>query len=391
MKRKSKGYFKRTIKLVSLLVCICLCVYVLQLFFFSNADNNAARIQGFYLEDKDTVDVVILGASEGYYDYAPGYAYNRYGFTSYAYGTPSSTIYNYKTMLKEVLRNQDPKLIFIELNGAYYDDADLEDDINLRNYSDHIPLNQNKVELINKCVEGDKLEYYMPIIKFHAVWRNYPSGLGWTVSLIENRFRGFSLLKGIRNKAETHSYSEDRMIKGDELYKKTPLNRKSETALRDLLEFCKDERLDNIVFGRLPHYVENVNLSRFQRSNAAKEIVESYGFEFVCFDVNEADTPLDTTADFFNQEHLNIYGQQKFTDEFSRYLIDHYGITPSELTEKQKDEWKECARYYYAYYDYCEYKYSVGESDYVCEDYRNIKKIKEFLTPPDEFQLGFES
>ncbi|MBQ3416456.1 MAG: hypothetical protein IJH32_01290 [Ruminococcus sp.] len=391
MKRKSKGYLKRTIKLLSLLLCIFVCVYILQYFFFSNADNNSVRIHGFYLEDKDSLDVVIIGASESYYDYSPGYAYDQYGFTSYAYGTPSTTIFNYKTMLKEVLRKQNPKVIFIELNGAYYDDAELDDKINLRNYTDHIPINQNKIELINRCVEDDKLEYYFPIVKFHAIWKDYPSGLGWTISMFENQFRGYSALKGIRTKIETHAYKESSQVGEVNLNKRVPLNRRAETALRDLLQFCKDEKLDNVVFGRMPHNVEGFNVMRFQRSNATKDIVEEYGFDFVCFDVNGSDSSLDITKDFFNLEHLNIYGQRKFTDEFSQYLMEHYGVTPSDLTDRQKVEWKDSARYYYAYYDLCDYLYTQDNSDYICEDYRNVVKMKEYLTPMDEFTLGFES
>ena len=105
--------------------------------------------------------------------------------------------------------------------------------------------------------------------------------------------------------------------------------------------------------------------------------------------MNDTDTELDINHDFFNQEHLNVYGQQKVTDIFTRYLIDHYNLEPSSLTESQQKEWKDCARYYYAYFDYAEYKYNHGETDYVCEDYHNMKMIKKFLTPLDEFELSF--
>lgn len=387
---KAKVYLLRTLKVGSLLLCICVCVYLLQYFFFCNADNNSVRLQGYYMEDKDSLDVVIIGASETYYDYAPGYAYDQYGFTSYAYGTPSTTMFNYKTMLKEVRRTQNPKLIFIELNGAYYDDQELDDDINLRNYSDHIPLNMNKVELINKCVEGDKLEYYMPIIKFHAVWRDYPSGLGWATAMIDNQIRGYSTLKGIRTNIETNQYKRKSQVGAARLAMKEPLNPRAEEALRDLLQYCKDENIDNVVFGRLPHNVEWFNMQRFQRSNTTKDIVEQYGYDFLCFDVNGTDM-YDITTDFFNLEHLNIYGQRKFTDQFSQTLMEQYGIGPSELTEKQKEEWKNCARYYYGYFDYCEYKFEKEEFDYVCEDYRNMAEIRKRLTPLDEFTLSFET
>ena len=208
--------------------------------------------------------------------------------------------------------------------------------------------------------------------------------------MIDNQIRGYSTLKGIRTNIETNRYKRKSQVGAARLAMKDPLNPRAEEALRDLLQYCKDENIENVVFGRLPHNVEWFNMQRFQRSNTTKDIVEEYGYDFLCFDVNGSDM-YDITTDFFNLEHLNIYGQRKFTDQFSQTLIEQYGICPSELTQKQKEEWKNCARYYYGYFDYCEYKFEKGEFDYVCEDYRNMVEIRKRLTPLDEFTLSFES
>ena len=62
------------------------------------------------------------------------------------------------------MRTQNPKLIIVEVNGALYgSNENIESEANLRNYSDNIPFNSNKVELVSNNATSDQLEYYMTI------------------------------------------------------------------------------------------------------------------------------------------------------------------------------------------------------------------------------------
>ena len=125
---------KRALKLLSLALALVFCLLVLQDFVLCHADQNRERIKGYYLEDAGSLDVVLVGASEVYVDFASALAYERFGFTSYPYATQSSTILNYLAAVKEVVRTQRPKLIVIEINGALYNDDKIFDkEANLRN------------------------------------------------------------------------------------------------------------------------------------------------------------------------------------------------------------------------------------------------------------------
>ena len=86
-------------------------------------------------------DLVLMGASEVYSDFAPGYAYAKSGVRSYLYSTQSNTILNYKSQLKNILSRQKPDVILIELNGALYnDDTEVTKEANFRNYADNVPI-----------------------------------------------------------------------------------------------------------------------------------------------------------------------------------------------------------------------------------------------------------
>ncbi len=378
---KKKKYIMRTIKILSLLLVLVTCVWFLQEFVLCHADHNRERIKGFYLEDKDSIDVVIIGASEVYSAFSSCYAYEKFGYTSYPLATQSNIITNYKTQLKSAVKQQHPKLIIIELNGVLYGrDQDLEKEANFRNYADNIPLDGDKIELISSYAPENELEYYLPIIKYHSLWDDFPKGFKWNLSIIQDRLRGYNYLKGA--KSQTKIYNNKEKIYNDELknnYTKNLLNKKSEQEFRDFLEYCKSENLNNIVFVRFPHLVVKSTLNRFYRGNTAEEIINEYGYDYINFERNFSDTGLDKNTDFYNVEHLNIYGQKKFTEYFGKYIQDKYNITKSELTPSQKEEWDTCVKYYDAFSKYNISLIENKEFKEVGEDYKNIKEIQKFL------------
>ncbi|MCH5191504.1 MAG: hypothetical protein J1F23_05000 [Oscillospiraceae bacterium] len=378
---KMKIYIIRAIKIMSLLLAVVLCVGVLQEYVLCHADHNRERIKGFYLEDKDSVDVVLIGASEIYADFSSCYAYEKFGFTSYPISTQSNIVQNFKTQIKSAIKEQHPKLIVVEVNGALYiKDEDLEKEANFRNYVDNIPLDSDKVEFISECVTENQLEYYLPIIKYHSVWNDFPKGLKWNLSIIQSTVRGYNYLKGAKCKAVI--YKEKGKVYNSSLKdndKRNDLNEKAEQYLRECLEYCKSENIDNIVFVRFPHIVTQKSLTRFYRGNTIGDIIAEYGYDYINFERNFDDTGLDVNTDFYNFDHLNIYGQRKFTEYFGRYIQENYGISESTLTPSQKEEWDTCVKYYEAF---SEYSFSLIENKKnieVREDYKCMKEIEKYL------------
>ena len=201
--KKGRRYRNRVIMIVSLILAVAVTVAFLQEFILSNTNHNNERVRGFYLEDKNSLDVVVIGSSEVYCAFAPGLCYKECGFTSYPFATEGNTARNYKAMFKEVLRTQDPKLIVIEINGALYSDENIKREANLRRVTDNMPLNENKIELVEERATSDQIEYYAPFLKYHGSWDNMHNTLGWSISLIQDKLRGYTLLKGrcIKRKA----------------------------------------------------------------------------------------------------------------------------------------------------------------------------------------------
>ena len=132
---KKKLYITRAIKITALLLIVVLFSLVLQSYVLVHYDGNRMRLDGYYLEEKNSLDVVFIGASDIYASFAPGLAYEKFGFTSYSYATASSTAGAAKTMLKEVMRTQNPQKIVIEVNAFLYGFDNDSKISSVRNYS----------------------------------------------------------------------------------------------------------------------------------------------------------------------------------------------------------------------------------------------------------------
>ena len=379
---RSRLIVLRTIKLISLFIAVALTAGVLQEYVLCHADHNRERLKGFYLEENDSLDIVFMGASEVYSDFAPGYAYSSNNITSYLFSTQSNSILNYKAQLKNILSRQNPDLIVIELNGALYDnDGETTKEANLRNYADNVPLDTIKAEWIAQYGGENTLEYIFPLIKYHSTWKDIPDDMLYQKTVADDRLRGYSYLKGILNEArifQSTQRSMNSMLQKSAGSKK-PLGTLEEQALRELLEFCRDEQLDNVVFTRFPHIVVMRTFSRFERSNTVADIVNEYGYDYLNFELNYEQTGLDETTDFYNLDHLNVYGQKKFTDYLTRYLIDNYGLKAREQSDAQKAKWQECADYYTAYYNYSDSLINSGNGRELSEDSELIQTLQDYL------------
>jgi len=377
---KKKIIKKRVIKTVSLVLVTVLSTLILQEWVLCNANNNRERLKGFYLEKNDTIDVVLIGASDVYCDYSAPYAYEKYGFTSYPVASQGLTAQSYLPAIKEAVRTQHPELIVVEINGFLYNEEQLDNEAYVRDFIDNVPLNETKLEYIDEKITDNKAEYFFPIIKYHPRWRQFPKGLKWNLGIMQDYIKGFSPLKGVKNKTEACSISRDELInfRKGERKKRVELEKVCKDELICMLDYCRQENV-NVLFTRFPHAVLKHQVRRFRRVGAVEDIVKEYGFPFVNFDFLIDEIGLDTNADFYNNEHLNVYGQIKFTDYFGKYLVNSCAVKKSELDESVKAEWDESVKYYEAYRKLNDEKFEKGEITSLGGDIKTYMEMKKYF------------
>ena len=377
---KSKNrIWKRVIKIVSLIVVLVLVIGLMQRYVMCRLDAHERRIGGFYLEEKDSLDMIIVGSSETYNGFVPAKAYENYGITSYLYGFQAAPGSLWKYELEEIEREQSPDILVIECNGICYSDEDQSNPAEVRFLSDDMPLTKNKIQLVKEKGTESTLSYFLPLLKYHV---HLVPGNG-SISKFLMEKRGFNIMRGAQARVSGDIPDNDVIdVTGDESV--ADIDTQAEADLRAFLEQCQESDIKHIVFVRYPHVVTGFNYWRFQQYHRVKQIVEEYGFDYIDFDEYKDDIGLTFENDFLDCEHMNSFGAVKFTDFMTSYLIDKYNLTPREQTEKNTKTWEESVTYYNRLFEYwCYFKevypYTL-DGDYDLNDnYESQKRIDAYF------------
>ena len=157
---------KRALRAVIFLLVAALLYGVLTDVLSVNNPADQRHIRGFYLEPKNSLDVVLIGASELYTGYCAPRVWKTCGFTSYPLSVSSAPACLYRSMLAEALRRQKPKVVVVEVNAFLYDFNEKDTKIGLHKWIDNIPLSANKLSTIRELVPGgQRMPYYFRLQK----------------------------------------------------------------------------------------------------------------------------------------------------------------------------------------------------------------------------------
>lgn len=268
-------------------------------------------------------------------------------------------------------------MIVIEVNGALYSTQDEADyhmyQTAVERMALHLPLfSMTRISLIAHYLAdtgrtGDFLGLLFPLYSYHS---NQPGGIRSALATIRSNFlfgednggvltlRGFETITG---KAQIGELVPD--IEKSE--KTEELDPAYEKALRSFLSHCRKKHPETqILFIRTPHLFEknNVRMQKvFYRTNRMEQIIGEYGYPFLNFEKIKQEVGIDDQTDFYDANHLNVSGMKKFTDYFSRYLLEH-GVEPRELTEKERAQWEHTARYTELFLQYYEQLQEEGSN-----------------------------
>lgn len=298
------------------------------------------RVKNFYLQKKNSLDVVLIGASTSYTDFSSPVAWEEYGFTSYSLGTPSAPMGLAKSMLQEVRKNQEPKIIAIDINGILYNDKEESRDSFIRVWLDNMPYNKTRLSAINELVpESDRMSYYIPLIKYHT-------NIARLDQCVKETKREIKAILDPRNLSVTSMAARAEIVPQKDVIdindyqKRIPLYDKSGNRLKELLDYCKSNNLNNVVFTNMPRFYSKKMLDQRARLNTAKDLIESYGYKIYDLDYNVEEIGLDKEMDFYNANHVNIYGQIKITRYLSERFTNDFNLKKDydQRTIKQWDE-----------------------------------------------------
>lgn len=292
---------------------------------------NTASVTGFKKEQENSLDVVVLGASEVYAGYCPVIAWEEFGYTSYSFanaGMPGSL---YKSMIREVLNKQTPKVLVIEVNGFLQQDWYYDRSLNLKGWIDSIEDPKQQELAVKEATDGENFDLYnMSSLELnHNNWKMPAKCAGSFYAKAISLFQRESYLKGYSTKA----YNIKENDKDEEEEKKLYFTRKSKKYFEELLTFCNDQGIENVLFVRFPHMKKISNSRAFDE---IRKMVEEHGYTFINFETQRGQMDILSGEYFYNSEHLNIFGTQKMTKSLGKYLVNHYDLSTNHSDEIKK-------------------------------------------------------
>lgn len=331
----------RTLKFTALVLPLIFIFIFCQEYLFDYRNYDTLRIERFYEQEEDSLDVVLIGASELTQGYIPGYAYENYGFTNYMYAMDANQGSLYLSQLKEIRKHQSPDILLVDLYGFLRaDDTMLLDETRLRLYVENIPFSENKIETIMDHPCDQKLSYFLPLIMYHGNPSIAYGRLYNTYHALSKDAQPSSL-KGALTRTLVYTGNGD---PGEDYDPSTyKLTERSKAYLVEFLDYCKGNGL-NIIFTNFPrNLADESNHSLLFLLEQAEEIVVAHGYPIWNLH-NEMDViGIDRNQDFCNEHHLNIYGQIKLTDYLCSRIMTECTLTPRALSERSKQEWDDCA------------------------------------------------
>lgn len=282
------------------------------------------NIKGFYKEPKDTLAVCLIGASETYTGYSAPLAWEEHGYTSYALSVAGVPGNLYKSIMKEAVRTQHPKLVVFEINGFLQEDSYFDRVGKMHTWLDNIPWSKNKMETIEELIpEEEQYSYYFKIATHHDNWKDPKSVVKNAMTKLAIYHNGPTIAKGFGTVT-------GKMNKPNSGKQTIHFTEKSKGYLDDLLQACKEEGVEQVLFVRFPHE------RRLQNPEVLDEVasyIEANGYPFLNLNNSFDELGIDELHDFYNAEHLNVYGMEKLTTYLGNYITEHYDVTSSHSDE----------------------------------------------------------
>jgi hypothetical protein len=114
-----------------------------------------------------------------------------------------------------------------------------------------------------------------------------------------------------------------------EVTERIPLSEDGFTILIDLLDYVESRNLP-VLFLLNAYAFENEQERAIY--NTVFDILDEYGFPYLDTNMYYDEMRLDGETDFYNINHVNFIGAEKYTDWLAKWLVDHY-----ELEDHSKD------------------------------------------------------
>lgn len=311
-------------------------------YLFRNAETEGRQmILGFYSEEENSLDMVMVGSSavNRYWDCMS--AWNHYGIASCNYSTPAMNIGTTIAALKDIEKRQQPDVIVIEVRKVIERYLDMEEKSSTQNILDSLDYNLDRLKAVDymRRLRGlsvkDTLSEYIELMEYHnnrTVLTNEKNWEYWD-NRAEKSVDKYGFYNGFLV-VDRHELLEEPVDVWTE--ETMTLNDTAEKAYTDILKYCHSKE-QNVLLVVAPYQVTKEDEMQINRM---MELAEEYEIPFLDANRYYDEMAINFSSDFYNQDHVNILGAEKYTDFLAQYLKEHY-VLPDRRDDVEYTKWQE--------------------------------------------------
>lgn len=351
-----KQFFQLVLFNLIFVVALVMLTYILR----TNGDIKDI-FSGFYAEEEDTVDVVMIGSSPVYPFYSSPLIYGETGISAYPL---SSNVQRPKAiipLIEEAKKTQNPKLFVLEMRMFTFEEGRMYENMAFaRGVTDNMKYSVNRIKTINRLIPSKKemeermndpenkdqpkdsyeerYTYYFDIFKYHSNWKTLALPSQWKDIVYEkdNPRKGFVIRDEV-GPLEDEEINE--LLTRAKTEGTVPIPEEQEERLYELLNYLKENQL-NALFIVSPYKMTENQMEMF---NYIKPIIEEYGFRFENMNEKYDEIGIDFKTDYYDYGgHVNTKGAIKCT-EYLISLLNEYNL-PSHKGDEKYESYEEAYR-----------------------------------------------
>ena len=330
MNKSAKNVIKAvsfTAMLASILVCLDVFVFVP----FPFKDTSYKR---FYEEERDSLDLVVVGNSTVRCGFSPMAAWEEFGITSYCLNSSPTHLETVKIMIDEIERTQKPEMIYIDLYGLTFQTKENAPRY-VHEYVVDMPNGPEKDALYKKYPYLTEWDDH-GLFAYHNEYRD-PDNFHSIIHPKMHYMKGYA--------PQYAKYHETSLLPTSD---PLPLSAEQIQYLQEIIDACRNYPETVFIFGKTPRYlIQEADLNDYRLLQSAKVILNNQGYQFFDYSDYLGEIGL-TVEDQIDRFHLNHSGAKKWTHYFCEWANEAHNIGATQKKSSTKKAFDECLTKYKA-------------------------------------------
>lgn len=308
-------------------------------------------IRGFYEEEENSIEVLMLGSSHMIYGFSPMELYDQYKIKSYNLGSSAQPIMVSYYLLEEALRTQKPGLVVLDVSVLYSE----ANEVKCRYVMGSMPFSLNKIKFAKSFSEiGDKyniIDVIFPVFRYHDRWKEIDQK-DFTDFYRNKRYycKGYYTTSGSQNALlsieEMNEQAEELRDLQSNLFLETCGNTERlryereegkytpvipDENIRWLLkikEVCKKNNIDllTVKIPALESPISYAGAWTYEKYNNVKKVCDVADIRYLDL-LYETDNDIDWAKDSRDYgKHLNYTGSRKISKILNEYMVSNYDL-----------------------------------------------------------------